>query len=87
MLGRFKIRRVIGTTPTLDGDWVRGKEIEKWISDNYAPKSFVIIDDDTDMEPYMDRLVKTECEFGLTDKDADKALDMLIGRALLGRVD
>lgn len=77
MLGRFKIRRVIGTTPNLDGEWIRGKEIEKWISNNYIPKSFVILDDDTDMEPFMDKLVQTDCELGLTDKDADKAISML----------
>ena len=77
MLGKFGISRVIGVTPNLDGDWVRGQEIEKWIKENPSTKSFVILDDDSDMEPLMERLVQTDCEFGLTDKDADKAIDML----------
>ena len=43
-------------------------------------KRFIIIDDDSDMEPYMDRLVQTDARHGLMWKDADKAIEMLGGK-------
>lgn len=43
-------------------------------------KRFVIIDDDSDMKPYMDRLVQTNGRHGLMWMDADKAIEMLGGK-------
>jgi len=40
-------------------------------------ESFVILDDDRDMEPFMDRLVGIDGDFGLTDGDVEKAIEIL----------
>jgi hypothetical protein len=76
--------KVIGTTPILfdkiGGIWKatpRGEEIAKYLRDKKEVESFVILDDDTDMgelEPY---LIQTPFDVGLTEKDADLAIDML----------
>jgi hypothetical protein len=65
--------RVLGVTPRNDG--IRGKQIERWL-ENYPEEieAFVILDDDSDMGPFMDRLVKTDSDIGLTDLDVEKAL-------------
>ena len=59
-----------------------GVDIEKWIMDNevwlhYQLRSFIILDDDSDMEPFMDRLINTDCYKGILSEDADKAIEML----------
>jgi len=76
--------RVIGLTPILNGYMIRGREIEKWIIDNEKwdelhMKSFIILDDDSDMEPFMDRLIKTDRHKGMNEKDAVQAINMLKG--------
>jgi hypothetical protein len=68
--------RMIGTTP-VDPDRYRGKEIELYLKDHPEVTSFVIIDDDTDMLPYLHRLVKTDSRNGLTFTDAEKVIEML----------
>jgi len=81
--------QVIATTPILDGEG-RGREIDWWIvrlnrtAKVYGPpvercESFVILDDDSDMVPHMDRLVQTEMYFGLKPEHVERAV------ALLGR--
>jgi hypothetical protein len=58
----------------------RGLEIAKWLEDNAEYReveSFVIIDDDGDMEPNMDRLVLCAGHVGLTMADAEKAVAIL----------
>ena len=70
--------RMVGTTPVLDG--YRGKEIESYLKDHSEVTEFVIIDDDSDMKPYMDRLVKTSTRNGLTLTDADKVIEMFGGK-------
>lgn len=58
----------------------RGDEINEWlckeafILDN---DEFIIIDDDSDMEPFMSRLVHTSMEVGLTQDHVDRAVEML----------
>jgi HAD domain in Swiss Army Knife RNA repair proteins len=77
----------IALTPYLDrktdgGLWAavpRGLEIQKWL-DGYqreTVESFVIIDDDRDMEHLLPRLIHTPFECGLTEADADRAIEML----------
>jgi hypothetical protein len=70
---------VIGMTPVIypqpDG---RGKEIDGWLNSNEGVDNFVIIDDSTDMEPHLDRLVKTNIEIGLTLANAEYAERMLL---------
>lgn len=67
-------------------DGYRGNEILKWIKDNevllghyyYNFKSYVIIDDDTDMLLWQkDNFVNTDGYKGLTDADAEKAACIL----------
>lgn len=72
--------RLRGCTPEhqqiRDGKTGRGWEIDTWLE--VTPNAnFVIIDDDSDMDPHMDRLVQTEPEWGLTDERVDQALRIL----------
>ena len=67
--------RIIGITPR--GYGARGYEIWRWLTDHPGVEEFVILDDDSDMEPFMDRLVRTDSDTGLTDLDVEKALKIL----------
>ena len=68
-------------TPILTGGY-RGKEICQWIQDWQGEliESFVILDDDNDMKPYMDRLIQTSWETGLTQEEVERAVEMLNGK-------
>jgi hypothetical protein len=79
---------VIGITTTeLESRWtpdnlvwqavVRGVEIQDWIDKNPKCESFVILDDDADMAHLEPRLILTPFEVGLTESDADRAIEML----------
>lgn len=72
---------IVDITPTLHGEGdMRGSEIDKWIVENkeeYNIESFVILDDDSDMFPHMDRLVHTNNRIGLTMQDAEVAIKKL----------
>lgn len=70
---------IIGKTPSLGYGVTRGYEINAWIKTNNFTGKFVILDDDSDMEPYMDYLVQTNGEIGLTEADAEKAIRLLNG--------
>lgn len=61
--------RFIGKTGTRDG-LNRGMEIDDWLQENRAIgiESFVIVDDDHDMKPHMNRLVRTTFHLGLCQK-------------------
>lgn len=68
---------LIGTTLNLHKR--RGYEIQDWLDNSgYTVESFVILDDDSDMEHLMDYLVKTDTTIGLTEKEADKAIEILL---------
>ena len=77
---------VIGATPILESAWKpgsvswtgvpRGREIAAWLGSNKVD-SFVIIDDDKDMVHLMQFLIHTPFEVGLTEADADRAIQML----------
>jgi len=69
-------RKIIGKTPSKVSA-TRGQEIGMWIRDNNFTGNFIILDDDSDMAPYIDHLVQTNEEIGLTAEDAQKAIDML----------
>ena len=66
---------VLDKTPRLGTQ--RGQEIEAWIRGTRFRGSFVILDDDADMEPYMDRLVLTSMETGLLDSHVEEAKSLL----------
>jgi len=57
----------------------RGKEIDHWLhADNWDDISgFVILDDDSDMDPHADRLVQTSGHVGLTMADARRAVEVI----------
>ena len=64
-------------TPILQAP--RGEEIVAWLHrwKGQPVESFVILDDDNDMQPYMDKLVQTDATRGLTQEDIDRACKIL----------
>lgn len=69
---------VYGCTPVLPSDH-RGSEIAQWLREHNSVSDFVILDDRGDMDPYMDRLVRTATDSGLGIKEAGRAIEILIG--------
>lgn len=59
--------------------WQRGHEIDAWLRLFAAPSRIVIIDDDADMAHLSDRLVQTDPSVGITDRDVDRAIELLRG--------
>jgi hypothetical protein len=56
----------------------RGHEIQAWLdTQNSNVESFVILDDDSDMAHLLSKLVQTKFEFGLTERDATRAITLL----------
>jgi len=74
-------RCIIGATPDLLGEprvTSRGEEIDKWLKKTEKDiDSFVIIDDEDDMKPFMDRLVQTNYDNGLTKDDIERAVSII----------
>lgn len=60
----------------------RGSEIQEWLNDNdwLDIESFVILDDDSDMEHLMPHLVQTHFSSGLLEDHVPMALDVLNGK-------
>ena len=79
--------RLIDKTPdfvqtTVNGEFSsghRGTEISMWLQSNSGVESFIILDDDSDMEPHLHRLIHTQegHEEGLKGADADRGIDLL----------
>ena len=75
----------LGTYMFLDDRWRtdsldshRGGEIKAWIDKHSSEfEKFVIIDDDSDMEPLMDSLVQTDGYQGFRMRDFLKAVEIL----------
>lgn len=65
----------IDVTPIFSGQH-RGREIADWLS-RHEVESFVILDDEGDMDELVDHLVKTDMNVGLQDNDVDKAISLL----------
>lgn len=73
--------KVVGVTPNFmrrtGSTLQRGKEIDAYLKGKKA-LSYVIFDDDTDMEPHhKPRFVRTHFQYGITWKDACKAVKIL----------
>lgn len=67
---------IIDQTPTkFSKD--RGYEIHLWLKDHPEVEQFVILDDDTDMEPVKDHLVKCDSSKGFLSEEYLKAKDLL----------
>lgn len=72
---------VIDVTPSHNNGY-RGHEIQQWLDDHFEfddYPTFVIVDDGSDMEPFMDHFVQTEIEYGLTPDKADEMIEKLGG--------
>ena len=65
----------IDVTPIFNGQH-RGREIADWLS-RHEVESFVILDDEGDMDELVNHLVKTDMNIGLQDGDVDKAINLL----------
>jgi hypothetical protein len=58
----------------------RGREIQSWLDRRRVTvpvESFVILDDDADMEHLLPRLVQTSMDDGLQDRHVEKAVEIL----------
>ncbi len=71
-------RRFMGATPVLKMsiNKFRGDEIKSWIDEHDYKGKFVILDDEGDLEPLTDRLVRTSLGTGLTTKDVEKVIEL-----------
>jgi hypothetical protein len=70
--------RVIGVTPYLDDQ--RGREIQEWLetwTPHYQIEKIVILDDRNDLAPLDGALVRTSKTIGLTERDANLAIQFL----------
>jgi hypothetical protein len=74
LLKKYGIR-IYDRTPYLGT--IRGKEIKTWLTDNDYVDSFVILDDDADMEDLIDNLIKTNNYYGLQEEHVEQAINML----------
>lgn len=71
-------REIIDITPYLKGDVTRGQEIKEWLKDKNNIESFVIIDDDRDM----DELTETNLAWckgldGINEEVKNRAIEIL----------
>lgn len=66
---------VIGMTPITNKH--RGAQIDQWIQENNFTGKFVILDDDTDMDPHMSKLVKTRTSEGLNLAQCEEVIKRL----------
>lgn len=68
---------LLSRTPVLAG--YRGSEIKRYIEkwDGEEIEKFIILDDNADMKPYMERLIQTSFKTGLTQKNVERAVKML----------
>ena len=55
----------------------RGQEIQDYLALNREVTSFVILDDDNDMEPHINKLVRTSWGDGLLDEHVEQAIKIL----------
>jgi hypothetical protein len=83
-LGHYMYTDERWKTPTINGvpyeEHGRGKEILQWIN-KYSSEfdNFVILDDDSDMEPLTDNFVHTDAFQGMRLRDFIKAAEILKG--------
>lgn len=69
---------IMSSTPITSHGY-RGAEIHQWLNEwtGEAVERFVILDDNIDMKPYMERLVETDFKQGLCRKDVKRAIKLL----------
>jgi len=79
---------IIGVTPYKNEDLDRGHEIKLWLEKNGTPDSYVIIDDDCDVDistTYFpeDRCVQTNSVFGIADRYAYKRAVGILNKPII----
>lgn len=62
----------------------RDHHIKKWLRDHPA-ENFVILDDEAEMPDFKHKYVNTKSDVGLTEKDAEHALEILEGTDKYGK--
>jgi hypothetical protein len=67
--------KVIGITGIEPGN--RGHQIKCFLDKHPEITSFIIFDDENDMEPLIDKLIKTSSYIGLTSEHVEKAIKLL----------
>jgi hypothetical protein len=73
-------RYIIDKTPRFTGEQ-RGFEIKHWLDNcDVDVESFVVLDDDNDMDVVRDNFVQTKHDYGLTYVEGHKAVEMLNGK-------
>jgi len=70
--------KVADITPYVGG--CRGDDITAWFNRNPGEWSYVILDDEDDMDGHMDHLVQTDFDVGLIDEDCERAISLLLRR-------
>jgi hypothetical protein len=70
--------KVIDVTPGMPEHALRTRDhhIKKWLRE-HPVDNFVILDDEADCPDFKRKYVKTNSDVGLTDKDMERALDIL----------
>lgn len=58
----------------------RDHHIKKWLRDHKDVENFVILDDEAEMPDFSKKYVNTDSYIGLTDKGAEKAIEILNGK-------
>ena len=76
--GLNKNIKILGKTG-VDKNRHRGTEIDQYLEEHPEIKEFIIIDDDSDMEPFMDRLVQTDIYAGINARSFQKAKRLFKG--------
>ncbi len=66
---------VYDKTPYVGGE--RGDDITAWFKRNPGDWQYAILDDDDDMGVHIDHLVRTDFDLGLTEKEADRCIELL----------
>lgn len=70
-------KRVIGMTPEHQPS-TRNRHLEEWIDEHKDIDQFVILDDESHhMDLLMKKLVKTNSWVGITETEADRAIELL----------
>lgn len=78
MAGQRDAMEAYDKTPYVGG--VRGDDITAWFNRHPGDCSYVILDDDDDMDGHMDHLVRTDFDSGLTEEKADECIRRLRGQ-------
>lgn len=80
------IDRIIGATSRIfsydelfkcNQEVPRGQEITAWLKDYPEVDGYLVLDDDTDIQPHQERFVRTDIYKGIQAKDIEKCIEIL----------